>query len=71
MRYIIDRFEGDYVLLEDVNLHCFIRVSRDRIPTQAKEGTVLICRNHYYSIDRVETILRKKDILEQFERLKK
>lgn len=59
--YIIDRFEGDYVILEtDDSKHIQIKIQE--IPKQAKEGDCLILKNGVYSLDMTLTDnLRKKN----------
>jgi len=51
----IDRFEGDFAVVETTN--GFVSVPRTEIPSNAKEGDVLVL-----SIDNNETEARKKRI---------
>lgn len=61
MKGVIDRFEGDYAILEleDRNM---IEVRRGAIPQHAKEGDVLVQVNGQYIIDSKETERRKAEI---------
>ena len=52
---IIDRFEGDFVVVETAN--GFVNIPRTDVPTAAKEGDVLVL-----SLDKNETEVRKKRI---------
>lgn len=62
MKGIIDRFEGDYAVVEMSDMK-MINIERHKIPVDAKEGDVLIL-GEVISIDENETIQRKKRIQE-------
>ena len=66
-RYVIDRFEGDFVVLEKSD-GTTIDVEKTEIPT-AKEGDVLILENGVYTIDKEDTQERKKRIEEKMKKL--
>lgn len=61
MKYIIDRFEGNYAVCEDENKH-MVNIEKDKIPAEAKEGHVLIQKGEKYFIDLDETNRRKENI---------
>ncbi|MCQ1528419.1 DUF3006 domain-containing protein [Lutispora saccharofermentans] len=61
MRYIIDRFEGDYAVCEDENKEV-VNIERARIPAEAKEGDVLVIHEDKICLDIDETIKRKEHI---------
>ncbi|MDD2482625.1 MAG: DUF3006 domain-containing protein [Lutispora sp.] len=61
MRYIIDRFEGDYAVCEDVNKE-IINIERTEIPSEAKEGDVIVRHEGKIYIDIDETNKRKENI---------
>lgn len=63
MKIIIDRFEGDFVIveLEDKELVDFPRIL---LPEEAKEGDVLSI-----TIDEDETEIRRKRIQDKFDSL--
>ncbi len=63
MKYTIDRFEGDYALLEDENRLMKDILIKD-LPDEAKEGDVLVKIGDSYSVDLGETERRKKKIQE-------
>lgn len=56
MKVIIDRFEGEYVVVE-LEGKQFINMPRALIPTSAKEGSVISI-----TVDQEETDKRKKRI---------
>jgi hypothetical protein len=63
MKIIIDRFEGSYVVCEKED-GTMINIERSKIPTEAKEGSVLSVIEDVISIDEEGNISRKKDIEE-------
>lgn len=63
MKFIIDRFEGEFVVVELENRD-MMNIPIDIIPKFAKEGDVL-----KIIIDEDETFSRKKRIEEKFKRL--
>ncbi|OLS03119.1 DUF3006 domain-containing protein [Tissierella creatinophila] len=63
MKFIIDRFEGEFVVVELENRD-MMNIPIDIIPKFAKEGDVL-----KIIVDEDETFSRKKRIEEKFKRL--
>lgn len=63
MRFIIDRFEGDFAIVELENRE-IVNIPRVALPIEAKEGDSIIV-----SIDEVETESRKKRIQDKFNSL--
>lgn len=61
MKYIVDRFEGDFVLCETENNE-FITVERSLLPQHVKEGDVLLQAGNEFVIDLQETQKRKEHI---------
>jgi len=61
MKYIIDRFEGNYAVCEDENRQ-MVNIEREKIPAEAREGHVLIQQGDEYFIDLEETNRRKEKI---------
>ena len=61
MKGIIDRFEGDFAIveLEERNI---IEIPREDLPQSAKEGDVLVQTNGKFIIDSGETERRKAEI---------
>lgn len=59
--YIVDRFEGDYAILEMENSN-LINVNKNDIIGEVKEGDILIKKDNIYYIDKEKTDFRKKKI---------
>ena len=70
MKYTIDRFEGEFAVLEDENRN-MIDVPKALLPEEAKEGDVLILSNDLYLVDQEETMRRRQDVQKRLERLLK
>ncbi len=68
MKYWIDRFEGEYAVLEDEsrNIHSLLK---KEIPKEAKEGDLLIKIEEGYVVDKETTAKRKKEIKDRMNRL--
>ncbi|WP_242863231.1 DUF3006 domain-containing protein [Caloranaerobacter ferrireducens] len=65
---IIDRFEGEYALIELENLKV-INILKDNLPQNAKEGDVVVIKDNECYIDIEETQRRKEQIEKIFEDL--
>lgn len=63
MKVIIDRFEGDFAVCEKED-RGMINIERAVIPSEAKEGDVLIVDGGSITIDETETEKRKRLIEE-------
>jgi hypothetical protein len=61
MRVIIDRFEGAYAVCEKENRE-MINIERTKIPSEAKEGDMLLIEQDSIIIDRAGTEKRKSEI---------
>lgn len=70
MKYVIDRFEGNYAILENQDTYEVIDVKRTKLPDEAKEGSVLSFENDTYSLDIYATNQKKEEILKRFSKLK-
>ena len=46
--YSVDRFEGEYAVLENRKTNELKQVKRDMLPTNIKEGSILQCVNGKY-----------------------
>lgn len=58
--FIIDRFEGEYAILEDNNNH--YEIKRSELPKDCQEGDVIISQEGLYVIDEEQTKLRREAI---------
>ena len=61
MKYTIDRFEGDLAVCEDDHGK-MVNINRNKLPSHAAEGDVLVPGLTRYVIDESGTNRRKKDI---------
>lgn len=68
MKGIIDRFEGDYAVVEFEN-KIMKDIEKKHLPSEAKEGDVIIFTGQKYIIDIKETIDRKNEIKKLTENL--
>lgn len=66
---IIDRFEGNYAVLETDN--GIMNVDRSCIPCEAREGDVLYQVREGYCIDREATQARRAAMVSRFNRLRR
>lgn len=68
MKYIIDRFEGEYAVCE-IEAGKFIDIPKADIPKGAKEGDILSKTDNGYRIEKVETEAKKEEIKKRMNRL--
>ena len=68
-KYIVDRIEGDMVVLEDLSTKKIKNVSIEKLP-KVKEGDALKYENKEYALDNETKSKREEDIKAKFERLK-
>lgn len=68
MKYIIDRFEGEFAVCETEKKE-FIEIHKSAIPATAKEGDTLVRENNIYRISENETAERKKRIDDKLKKL--
>ena len=61
MKVTIDRFEGDFAVCEKED-RSMINIRKDKIPTDAKEGDILVIESDSISVDAKGTADRKKKI---------
>lgn len=70
---ILDRFEGDFALIEvtdENNNITSIEIPKNRIASDAREGDILIPDNDIYVTDTDATLLRRKRIINRLRRLR-
>jgi hypothetical protein len=58
---MVDRFEGEYAILEDNNNH--YEIKRSELPEDCKEGDVIVTKDGFYVVDDEQTALRRQAIL--------
>ncbi|BCZ49066.1 hypothetical protein psyc5s11_51330 [Clostridium gelidum] len=60
-KYIIDRVEGNYVIVEKENGDMY-KICIENIESNFNEGDILIKKGEYFEIDKKFTLNRKKQI---------
>lgn len=65
-RYIIDRIEGDYVIVEKENGDMF-RINAEAIKGNFKEGDILVEENQFFKVDEKLTQHRNEEIYKKTE----
>lgn len=68
---IIDRFEGDYAVVEDSEKESNINIRKEFIEDGAREGDVIALFDSFYMIDNAATKKRREEILALEKRIKK
>ncbi|QNB44998.1 DUF3006 family protein [Thermanaerosceptrum fracticalcis] len=68
MKVIIDRFEGPFAVCEDEERK-MINIEKEKLPKEAKEGSVLIIQGDEIEIDYNETENRKNRIKKMMDSL--
>ena len=67
-RGIIDRFEGDYAVVEFDN-EIMENIEKARLPVDAKEGDIILIENDCIFIDCIETENRKHNVNKLMDKL--
>lgn len=66
MKIIVDRFEGNYAVCENISdddlISEMLNIERSKLPLAVKEGDVLVITSDSIIIDTKETAKRKKEI---------
>ena len=70
-KYIVDRIEGDYLVLEDMSNKQVTNLNLNQVDFKVKEGDVLLYDGELYTKDEETREEREASIKEKFERLKK
>lgn len=71
MKYAIDRIENSIAILENLDTKAKKEVNIKDLPSSIKEGTILSYENNTYIINQDEELIRRKRILDKFNKLKK
>ena len=69
MKLVLDRFEGEFAICEDMETRNLIDYHIDSLPEGASPGDVLVCDDLGITIDQVETKARRERIKKMFEGL--
>lgn len=62
--FVVDRIEGEYIILEDSNGE-ILSLKKEMFKEQPSEGDCLRKENNYFIIDKNETEKRKEKILKR------
>lgn len=71
MKYAVDRFEENIVILENIETGEIIEVAREILPVEIHEGSILIFKNEEYLMDEDTEKERRMSLRERMEKLKK
>ena len=67
--YTIDRFEEEYAICEDINTKKMIKIKKEDLPKNIKEGDFIKFILDKYIIDEEKTVETEKRIKEKMDRL--
>ena len=70
MKFAIDRIENNNAILENLKTKEKKEISIQLLPSDIKEGMIIIKNNNKYYIDKDEEIKRRKRIITMFNKLK-
>lgn len=70
MKFAIDRIENNIAILENIKTKEKKEISIQLLPSDIKEGMIIIKNNNKYYIDKDEEIKRRKRIITMFNKLK-
>lgn len=71
MKYAVDRFEENIVVLENIKTGEIVEVERKILPEEIHEGSILKLINDEYLIDKNIEKERRMSLRERMEKLKK
>ena len=71
IKYTIDRFEGDYVVVQNKETGEIKNILVVDVPTDVAEGDTLVFTNNVYTIDHEETRISREEIQKLMEELRK
>lgn len=69
--FTVDRFENDFVVLEDRQTRKLFNIAIDQLPSNLKEGDILSYKNGQFLLNKNETNKLQNDIQSRFNNLKK
>lgn len=71
MRFVIDTIIDNIAVLEDVSTKKKIEINLELLPTNVRDGNILIYDNGCYILDSLYEISRREKLREKLDRLKK
>ncbi len=69
--FTVDRFENDFVVLEDRKSRKLFNIAINQLPSNIKEGDILSYKNGQFLLDNNKTNKLQNDIQSRFNNLKK
>ena len=69
--FTVDRFENNFVVLENRKTGKMINIAIDKLPNNSKEGDILLIINGQFILDKNDTCHLHEDIQSRLDRLKK
>jgi len=70
-KYVLDRFEGSFAVLEDIETRENISIDMEHIPPGADAGDVMLKTDDGFMVDRAATEERKKRVDSLFNKIKR
>lgn len=71
MKYAVDRFEEDIVILENMVNGEIIEAEKNELPEGVHEGSILVYNTDHFELDIDTEKERRESLRERMERLKK
>ena len=69
--FTVDRFENDFVVLENRKTRKLVNIAINKLPSNLKEGDILSYKNGHFLLDNNKTNKLQNDIQSRFNNLKK
>lgn len=66
MAYVLDRFEGDTAVLQQLEGDAVLMLTRGALPEGAREGDVLVCQGGVWRMDSQRTDARRRSLQQRF-----
>ena len=66
---IIERFEGEFAVLENANTGEFVEVNKKELPPSAKEGDILELCDGKYIVDKEKTADRRRSVIDRLRKM--
>lgn len=66
MHYVLDRFEEDTAVLQQLDGQAMLMLARTLLPASIAEGDVLLCEDGIWQVDDARTKQRKQALEQRF-----
>ncbi|MEI6131825.1 MAG: DUF3006 domain-containing protein [Bacillota bacterium] len=67
MRFIIDRFEGNFAILQNSETSEMSEIEKTALPDEVKEGDALLFEGGLFTVDSDEIMRRTKRIIDKMD----